>query len=49
MSWLSAFESSPVTVLVHGEASAQIALAERLQAQLGIAAEIPERGEVITF
>ena len=46
---LSAFDGSPATVLVHGEASAQIALAERLQTELGIDAGIPERGEMITF
>ncbi|TCO75452.1 MBL fold metallo-hydrolase RNA specificity domain-containing protein [Chromatocurvus halotolerans] len=49
VAWLSAFEGRPATVLVHGEASAQIALAERLQTELGIEAGIPERGEVITF
>lgn len=49
VAWLSEFESRPTTVLVHGEASAQIALAERLQTALGIAAEIPERGETISF
>lgn len=49
VAWLSAFEGRPTTVLVHGEATAQIALAERLQAELGIAPEIPERGDVIAF
>lgn len=49
VAWLSAFEGKPVTALVHGEASAQIALAERLETELGVSVEIPERGESITF
>lgn len=49
VAWLAAFEGRPATVLVHGEASAQLALAERLQTELGINVGIPERGEVIAF
>ena len=49
VSWLAAFEPAPRTVLVHGEAGAQQALAARLRGELGIEAEIPARYDHIDF
>jgi len=49
VSWLGAFDPPPRTVLVHGEAGAQQALAARLRGELGIEAEIPARYDHIDF
>ncbi|MEQ8264510.1 MBL fold metallo-hydrolase [Pseudohaliea sp.] len=49
VSWLGAFDPAPQTVLVHGEAGAQKALAARIRGELGIEAEIPGRYDSIDF
>jgi metallo-beta-lactamase family protein len=49
VSWLGTFDPAPRTVLVHGEAGAQKALAARIRGELGIEAEIPGRYDSIDF
>jgi metallo-beta-lactamase family protein len=47
--WRAAFEEVPLTLLVHGEDTAQRVLAERLRSQLHCEVRVPERGETIEF
>jgi metallo-beta-lactamase family protein len=47
--WASHFEGDPEVVLVHGEASAQDALADALWQQKGIKVRIPRKGESMVF
>jgi metallo-beta-lactamase family protein len=47
--WLSNFSPVPQVALVHGEAQALEALAQRLWTEKRICAEIPARGKVIAF
>jgi metallo-beta-lactamase family protein len=49
VAWRAAFGRGPVTLLVHGEVSAQEALAERLQEELGIEVEVPAQGDRFSF
>ncbi|MHA7817548.1 MAG: MBL fold metallo-hydrolase RNA specificity domain-containing protein [Pseudohaliea sp.] len=49
VAWLGAFDPAPRTVLVHGEAGAQKALAARIRGELGIETEIPGRYDSIEF
>lgn len=47
--WIGAFENKPRVVLVHGEADTLEAFAAHLHQQLGITAQVPERGAVLQF
>jgi metallo-beta-lactamase family protein len=47
--WISHFEPTPQVALVHGEAHALEALAQRLWTEKRIRAEIPAQGKVIAF
>ncbi|QFU75572.1 MBL fold metallo-hydrolase [Halioglobus maricola] len=47
--WIGGFEPAPRTVLVHGEVRSQEALRLKLADKLQLQAEIPRRGESITF
>jgi metallo-beta-lactamase family protein len=47
--WIAAFKPAPRVMLVHGETSAQTALAERLRRDHKREVEIPARGAQVTF
>ncbi len=47
--WITAFKPAPRTVLVHGEARAQDALADKLWREHELRVEIPSRGDSIVF
>lgn len=49
VSWISAFETSPRTLLVHGEPRAQDALADRLWRDHDIKVEVPAPGQSVAF
>ncbi len=49
VAWAGGFQDRPRTVLVHGEPHAQDALAERLQRELGLTVDIPQRRERLEF
>ena len=49
LEWAGNFQGPPRFALVHGEARAQDALAEKLWDERGIQAQIPARGETIAF
>ncbi len=47
--WIGGFNPPPKTLLVHGEAQAQDALAERLRREQQLQVACPERGESVDF
>ena len=47
--WIGNFEPPPRTVLVHGEPRAQDALRDKLWHELGLAVEVPARGQSIVY